>query len=515
MSADTVKTDEEEEMGDARSTGNATECLDEAEEQPNLSNILSTTRSGRQPKVKTSYTIEIPPKRTRKRTRVSPTQKPSEVKVFKSYAEQRLQRLQQEHENALARKKLQKMQQSGEVEEGDQDDGRSDSTSEMMSEVESELGNGEMDEAPGDAGLTNNLQSMIVLNRNSSATSCTMQPAFGNVTSPVPSLSDPSVKKVVLLITTPNGKQTALQVNLTSAEDSSNVAPGPSGIDPGDASDFQSNLTPVGMDAQTPQKILNLEHVKTPAGEGGGGGIGGVNIRARPPAQTLSPVSNLTTLANVSSPYKRVSHQQVIRTVYGSTNKQLSQPSRNVFTGKIMDGKIVSCPPLEPVTTSLLGVPHTSLRQPSTSNVIPMLPAGQTTPNSLFSQNASMQDPGSLPNPTIKISDNSLVNSTPLVPSISLSSGLEEQGSGAGSIATEPDSSDHLLTLPGTLPDLDMSLSLSGNLDVVAYEESIVTMSDPIIAQQVDVASSNPDGSTSRQSKRRHASHEPFIPPIK
>ncbi|XP_003724124.2 transcription factor TFIIIB component B'' homolog [Strongylocentrotus purpuratus] len=474
--------------------------VDETEEQPNLANILSTTKSGRQPKMRTSYTIQIPPKLNRKRTRASPSQNPNALKVFDDYAKHRIQRLQDEHEATMTLKRLARNEVGIDPEE-ESEDGRSDMTSEMMSEVGSEIGNDDI-ESVEHAGLTSNLQPMRVFQRNSPSAgpSSSSQLAVGGFSSPE-SISDPSVKKVTLMITTPDGKQTLVQVNLTSSDNVS--LPGSSGaqVETGDA-----RLGAGGVVHTLPK----ARPAQMPAGHA-------LSSKASP-YQVQSPARTLTALTNVSSPYQSGSPQnQKIRTVLSTGETQPSKQSKNVTMAKIMDGKIVfipsqpstsaasatspgvsrPVPEMRPVVNTNPSVQH-GLSSIHLSHQGNSIPSGKSLQTSSFLERTNITGPKS-PDATPTVAQSPVVQAPVRAPTIP--------------VVAENVSTDNLLTI-GSLPDLGMNMTFAPNLDMVAYEESIETIGDHIVAQQVNVASTDPDGVVP-QTKRKLKPHEPFIPPIK
>lgn len=476
--------------------------VDETEEQQNLANILSTTKSGRQPKMRTSYTIQIPPKLNRKRTRASPSQNPNALKVFDDYAKHRIQRLQDEHEATMTLKRLARNEDGRDPEE-ESEDGRSDMTSEMMSEIGSEIGNDEM-ESVEHAGLTSNLQPMRVFQRNSPSAgpSSSSQLAVGGFSSPE-SISDPSVKKVTLMITTPDGKQTLVQVNLTSSESVS--LPGSSGASP----QVETGDARLGVGGVV-HTLPKARPAQMPVGRA-------LSSKASP-HQVQSPARTLTALTNVSSPYQSSSPpNQKIRTVLSTGETQPSKQSKNVTMAKIIDGKIVFIPPQPSTSAASATTPGVSRPVPEMRPVVNTHPSvqhglsstylshqgnsvssGKSLITSAFLERTNVTGPKS-PDATPTVAQSPVVQAPVRAPTIP--------------VVAENVSTDNMLTI-GSLPDLGMNMTFAPNLDMVAYEESIETIGDHIVAQQVNVASTDPDGVVPR-TKRKLKPHEPFIPPIK
>ncbi|XP_054751804.2 transcription factor TFIIIB component B'' homolog [Lytechinus pictus] len=453
---------------------------DDTEDQPNLENILSITRSGRQPKLRTSFTIQIPPKVNRKRTRASPSQKANDLKVFDDYAKHRIQRLQSEHEATLSLKRLARNEAAQDQEE-ESDDGRSDMTMDMMSEVGSEVPDDL--ESVDNLGLTNNLQPLRVLQRNSPSVGLSsFQLGDGGFSSPE-SINDPSVKKVTLMITTPDGKQTLVQVNLTSGE--SNPLPVSSGS---------------SQQAESGAARLRDSGVGQPSPKAGSAQIpAGATSQATSNLEP-SPARTLTALTDVSSPYQRA-----------SPHNKPSKQSKNVTILRIIDGKVVRSPSQPSTSTTSPGMERISPAITPSVKSIPSMQLATSSTHSLHQQSSVLSlspFPSGVPEGTSVIA-------TKETSPIEAQKSVEVTPAEAPIIpvVTENVCSDNLLSI-GSLHDLDMSMTFDPSIGIAAYEESIETNGDNIVAQQVNIASTNPD-EPNPQAKPRYKRSEPFIPPIK
>ncbi|XP_072173997.1 uncharacterized protein [Diadema setosum] len=472
---------------------------DESEDA--LANILSTTRSGRQPKPRTSFTIEIPPKQNRKRTRASPSQKPSAI-VYDSYAEHRLKRLEREREATLRLKMLAGSWITREEAEDGMDDARSEATSDMTSEVASEKGNEEEEEIGSrePAGPTSNLEPTRIVGMpglGAGSANSSSLPESAPETNAAVSTS----KKVMLMITTPDGRQTIVQVNLTSTPESSRAQPSVVGV-----ANQRGRIQTSPATSVASTRDVGAQRVSPTPRE-----IGEYPSTSRSSSPLSSPATRLTTLTNVSSPYHRTPLQTPkIRTVVATGVTQPSKQSKNVTVARIVDGKIVFGPPeVSPSPQSehsavasrfdsaspVCGDIHT----PRDQDLLDRTPL-QTLPSHVL-------QPQPLPNTSATL--DSPMESTSTLPSGAL---LDEQMSAPPmAMAAVSDPADQFLA-GGMLPDLGVNMSFDNNLGVVAYEESIATMGDPIVAQQVDVASSN---ALTQRTRHRHESNGPFIPPMK
>ncbi|XP_071509555.1 uncharacterized protein [Diadema antillarum] len=473
------------------------------ESEDALANILSTTRSGRQPKPRTSFTIEIPPKQNRKRTRASPSQKPSAI-VYDSYAEHRLKRLEREREATLRLKMLAGGQIIEEAEDGMDDESvmRSEAASDVTSEVASEKDNEEEEEigSRDPAALTSNLEPTRIVGMpglDAGSANTSSLPA----NSPGANAAVSTSKKVMLMITTPDGRQTIVQVNLTSTPESSRAQPSVVGVA---NQRGRIQTSPVTSVAST-RDVGAVRVSPTPRD------IGECPSTSRSSSPLSSPATRLTTLTNVSSPYQRTPlHTPKIRTVVATGVTQPSKQSKNVTVARIVDGKIVFGPPEvspspQPEHSAVAGRFDSAspmcgdIHTPRDQDLLDRTPL-QTLPSHVL-------QPQTLPNTSATLD-------SPMESTSTLSSGalLDEQMSVPPMpMAAVSDPADQFLA-GGMLPDLGVNMSFDSNLGVVAYEESIATMGDPIVAQQVDVASSN---ALTQRTRHRHESNGPFIPPMK